>query len=72
MSGAGRIKGDGSDEAVLYEVKDRTGATRSYRVSEKELLDLWRQAAREGKEPVLVIEFGEVRASISVTRKVRP
>lgn len=58
MSGAGRMKGDGSDEQFLYEVKDAAGKN-SYRITEAELRTLWKQSAKEGKEPVFVIVFGE-------------
>lgn len=68
MSGAGREKGDGSDDEYLFEIKDRTGRERSYRVREAELLSLWRQAVAVGKEPVLIIEFGEIVAYIAMER----
>ena len=69
MSGAGREKGDGSDDEFLYEIKDRMGKIRSYSISEKELLYLWRQAVKDGKEPMMLIEFPGLTAEVRVAKK---
>lgn len=57
MSGAGRIKFDGSNEGTLVEVKT---ARKSYRVDIAYVNELYRVAVRQGKEPLLVIEFSDI------------
>jgi len=53
-SGAGSIKYDGSDNETIVEVKD---ANKSYTLKGKELGDLYRHAAKEGKDGVFIIRF---------------
>jgi hypothetical protein len=67
MSGAGRIKGDGSDDFRLYEIKD---ANKSYTLKADDLIALMTYAAREMKEPVMVVQFqhGNLTAIINVVR----
>lgn len=69
MSGAGRQKADGHTDSHIIEVKDRTGKTRSYRVTEDELAELWALGVREHKEPVLVVEFGTLTAFVFPVRE---
>lgn len=59
MSGAGRIKHDGSRDDELIEVKT---AKRQYTIKAHELEELWKQATRQGKDPVMVIEFKGITA----------
>lgn len=54
MSGAGRIKGDGSTDDELIEVKD---ARKEYRLKEADLRKHWKEAVQVRKEPVFVIEY---------------
>lgn len=60
MSGAGRIKGDGSDDESLFEVKDAKGQ-KGMRVTEQDIETLWVHAAKTGKRPVFIIEFEKYR-----------
>lgn len=66
-SGSLRIKHDASDDGTLYEIKD---ANKSYTLKSVDLDTLWVRAARDGKEPVFIIEFADrrVRATIQITR----
>lgn len=67
MSGAGSIKFDGSDEETLYEVKD---APTQYTLKSDELKSLWKQAMRQGKDPVFIIQFETgMRAVIEVEKE---
>lgn len=68
MSGAGSIKGDGSDENRVYEVKD---ANKSFTVSLNDVITLYTQAAKRGKEGVLVIEFPGYTVEATITKKMR-
>ena len=54
MSGAGRIKEDGSDEDNLYEVK---WANRSFTLNSSDLRMSWQRAAREAKDSVWIVRF---------------
>lgn len=54
MSGAGRSKGDASDEDTLYEFKD---ANKTFQLKAVDLDKIFRYAVRQGKVPVFNIEF---------------
>ena len=66
-SGALRIKHDASDEETLYEIKD---ANKTYTLSGKELLELWKRSAQQLKDPLFVIYFtdADLTATISITK----
>jgi hypothetical protein len=64
MSGAGSIKWDGSDEHCLYEVKS---TRKVFSLSGRMLRDLFRAAARQGKEAKFIIVFGDYDLSAEVT-----
>lgn len=68
-SGAGSIKYDGSTDEQVVEVKD---ASKSYTLRGAYLLDLFRHAARQGKQARLVVNYPEVVADITVIRKTVP
>ena len=68
MSGAGRRKADGSDDAFVYEIKDAVGQ-KGYRLTEAELDALWSQAVKEGKDAAMVIEFSGLIAIVMIERK---
>ena len=53
-SGAGRIKFDGSSETEVGEVKT---AAKSYTVQRQYMIDLFTNAVRQGKTPILIIKF---------------
>lgn len=67
MSGAGRIKDDASSEDNQYEFKQ---AKVSHTMKGKELLDLFRRAVRQGKDPEYVIYFedADITATITLNR----
>lgn len=69
-SGALRIKHDASDDETLYEIKD---ANKTYTLSGKELLELWKRSAMELKEPVFVVYFTEadLTATMIITKGKR-
>lgn len=69
-SGALRIKHDASDSEILYEIKD---ANKTYTLSGKELLELWKRSAMELKEPQFVVYFTEadLTATIIITKGKR-
>ena len=54
MSGAGSIKWDGSDDDYLIEVKD---AQQRHQIDSYLLEGLWRDAIKQGKEPLYIIKF---------------
>ena len=66
-SGAGSIKHDASDDHTLMEYKT---ATRSFSLSGKYILGLFKLAVRQDKVPVLEIDFPEhkVRATVTFRR----
>jgi hypothetical protein len=64
MSGAGSIRFDGSDREELVEVKD---AVKSFTLKATLLRDLRKHAARQGKEPLLLIKFPEFTAEVRIT-----
>jgi hypothetical protein len=64
MSGAGRIKFDGSDDDWLYEVKD---ANKSFALSSQLLYDLYMAAIRQRKSPMLLIYFREHNITAQLT-----
>lgn len=69
-SGALRIKHDASTDDCLIEIKS---ARKSYTLKSADLDELWVRAARQGKEPLFVVEFEHlgVTASITITKDVR-
>lgn len=67
-SGAGTIKYDGSNDDVVMEVKD---ASKSFTLSRSYLLSLFKNAARQGKEAILVVEFPDLTVRATITRKAR-
>lgn len=67
-SGAGSIKHDGSNNDVLMEVKD---ANKSYVMSRDYLLSLFKTAARQDKQAVLVVEFPDLTVEAVIRRKAR-
>lgn len=64
-SGAGRIKWDGSDEESVIEVKD---AKESYQVKKTLLRDLHKEASRQGKAAILIINMGEYQIEAIIRR----
>lgn len=69
-SGALRIKNDASDSETLYEIKD---ANKTYTIKGSDLLDLWKNAAKQLKEPVFVVYFKEcdITATMTITKGKR-
>lgn len=67
-SGSGHIKFDGSDDDRVVEIKD---AVRSFTLNANYLMGLFKNAARESKEAVLIIDFPEIRVTATITRKAR-
>lgn len=66
MSGAGRIKEDGSTDESLIEVKD---ANKSFSLSAADLLQSFKRATQQGKTAVWVIRFTNgVEATITLRR----
>lgn len=65
-SGAGRIKFDGSDENFIIEHKD---ATQSFTVNKRLIEALHKEAARQGKDGMLIIQFGEYQVECLITRR---
>lgn len=64
-SGAGRIKYDASDRERLVDTKL---AAKTFTLTAKALLDLRTEAARQGKTPIVIIEFQNgVRAEVVVS-----
>jgi hypothetical protein len=66
MSGAGRIKQDGSDDTTTYEVKD---ALKQFVLKEKEVRDAFVNAARNGKASVWLIVFPEFEVELHVRKR---
>lgn len=64
MSGAGSIKEDGSDEHLLYEVKD---ARKTFSLKASELKGTFVRAARQGKMGVWLVYFSDC----DVTAEIR-
>lgn len=60
-SGAGSIKHDGSTSELLIEVKD---AKRSHSVTGDYLLELFKTAARQGKEARYVVHFKDAGVTL--------
>jgi len=54
MSGAGYIKGDGSDDERSYEVKD---ANKSFTLKSNDLKKHWKESTHVGKDACMVITF---------------
>lgn len=67
MSGAGNIKGDGSTSEILYEVKD---ANRSFNLTSNAVGKHYREAAQQGKEAVITIEFSGYTVDCHITKNV--
>ena len=68
-SGAGSIKYDGSNDDVVMEVKD---ADKSHRLDGKYLEGLYKNAIRQGKDPVMVVNFRGVRLVATITLSRAP
>jgi len=68
-SGALRIKNDASDDEVLYEIKD---ANKSYTLTAGDLHQLWKEAVKQDKEPVFIVQFMHkgMRATMAITKEV--
>jgi hypothetical protein len=54
MSGAGRIKDDGSDDAYLFEIKD---AVKSHTLNADDLWALFVRAVRQDREALYLVQF---------------
>ena len=67
-SGAGKIKYDGSNDECVMEVKD---AAKSFTLNRTYLDSLFKNAARQGKEAVLIVEFPDLVVEARITRKAR-
>jgi hypothetical protein len=67
-SGAGPIKYDGSNEDCVMEVKE---ARQSFSLNRTYLDSLFKNAARQGKEARLVVEFPDLTVEATIHRKVR-
>lgn len=67
-SGAGKIKFDGSDEDCVMEVKD---ASKSYTLNRTYLESLFKTAAKQGKEAILIVEFPDLIVEAKISRKAR-
>lgn len=66
MSGAGRIKEDGSDEDNLYEVKN---ANRTFNLDSRDLLLSYIRGCRAGKDAQWIIRFSNgIEATIYLGR----
>lgn len=65
MSGAGSIKFDFSTEDAVIEHKD---ATKSFTLNATLVRDLFRNATRQGKQPVIIIQFPDYRVEAIVRR----
>jgi hypothetical protein len=65
MSGAGRIKADGSDDDYLYEIKD---ANKSFTLKSDDLRFLYAEAVKQMRQPVMLVSFqhGDLTAVIQV------
>jgi len=69
MSGAGRVKGDYSDEEVVYEHKS---VNKQFTLKSVDIQSLWKASTKTGKVPVWVIEFPDgYTATISVSRRAK-
>ena len=67
-SGAGKIKYDGSNDDCVMEIKD---AAKSFTLSRVYLDSLFKTAARQGKEAVLIVEFPDLVVEATIRRKSR-
>lgn len=67
-SGSGKIKYDGSDDDCVMEIKD---AAKSFTLNRTYLMALFKNAARQGKEAVLIVEFPDLVVEAKIRRKVR-
>ena len=64
-SGAGRIKYDGSTDTAIVELKE---AARSYQLRSSYVEDLFRHAARQGKDATLVVRFPDYMVTCRIER----
>ena len=67
-SGAGKIKYDGSNDDCVMEVKD---ASKSFTLNRTYLESLFKNAARQGKEAVLIVEFPDLVVEAKIRKKAR-
>jgi hypothetical protein len=67
MSGAGRIKGDGSTKDFLYEVKE---SRKQFTLSLSLVKIMWRRAAKEGKDPLVIVKYPGYLVTMTI-EKVR-
>lgn len=67
-SGAGKIKYDGSNDDCVMEIKD---AAKSFTLNRVYLDSLFKAAARQGKEAVLIVEFPDLVVEATIRRKSR-
>ena len=64
-SGAGRIKYDGSTDAEIIELKE---SARSYQLRASYIEDLYRYAARQGKDATLIVRFPDYMVTCRIER----
>jgi hypothetical protein len=64
-SGSGRIRFDGSSEDEVIEAKT---AAKTFAMNRSYIATLYDVAVRQGKEPVLVIEFPGYRCVVHIER----
>lgn len=62
-SGAGHIKEDGSDEHLLYEVKD---ARKTFTLNAKDLKTTFTRALRQGKMGVWLVYFSDQDVTVEI------
>lgn len=67
-SGAGSIKYDGSTQEEVIEVKD---AVKSFTLNRDYLMSLFKHAARQSKQAVLVVEFPDLTVEARITRHIK-
>lgn len=67
MSGAGRIKGDGSTDEYLIEVKD---ARLVHQLRATDLFDLWKLAVKQDKDPLMIIRFSGIVPVVEVSIEI--
>lgn len=69
MSGAGRIKGDYSDDSYVYEHKS---VGKQFTLKGSDIASLWRTSTRTKKVPIWIIEYpGGYTATITVSYNPR-
>lgn len=70
MSGAGRIKGDYSDDEYVYEHKS---VSKQFTLRLSDVKSLWKSSTKTGKVPVWVIQFPDgYQATINIEYRPIP